>query len=506
MVKRWSGTIRAHPSAGVAFVYAVITLLMTYPLGLRLGTHLFSSTNDFWIYPWNNWWVREALLEAYTVYRTPYLFYPVGAELFSHGFSWFNTSLWLPLQALLGTLAAHNITILVTYVVAGWTAYLLAHEITGSRSAAFVAGLIYAFYPHRYAHRGQLKLLGNQWMPLVGLFLVRTMQPRRLWERLGLAAALILCGLSGLHQLFLAGVWSATWLLGQALFGNLRGAWRGAWKLAVGVLVCLIILGPLLVPIVRAVAREPDVQLETDATPDEKRTDLLAFFIPPADHSALRIEPLGQLYEKTIKFGGPTVTIGWSVLVLAGLGVWRRREAAMPWLLSAVVLACLSLGSRLQINGRLLPVPLPYSLLRPTVIGTFIRHPNRFNIALGLPICVLSALGWEALCAAWGFVRRRGLFATLFVSTLIALEYSTIPVSTVSAPHSPCYNRLREEQGEFAVADFPIDMNKDKYAMYVQTLHQRPIVGGHVSRPPTDAHRFVEEVPLLRAAREELPD
>ena len=70
-----------------------------------------------------------------------------------------------------GSLAADNVTILLTYVVGACTAYMLAYEITGSRPAAFVAGLIYAFYPHPISHRGQLNLLSNQWNPLFALFL-----------------------------------------------------------------------------------------------------------------------------------------------------------------------------------------------------------------------------------------------------------------------------------------------------------------------------------------------
>jgi hypothetical protein len=53
-----------------------------------------------------------------------------------------------------------------------------------------------------------------------------------------------------------------------------------------------------------------------------------------------------------------------------------------------------------------------------------------------------------------------------------------------------------------AVADFPIGFHAhDKWYMYAQTLHERPMVGGHVSRVPVDAHEFIDEVPLLTAAR-----
>lgn len=505
-IKRWVEGLHLHPSLAAIAAYALITLVMTLPLGLRLGTHLFSSTNDFWIYPWNNWWVKTALAQGYHVYHTPYLFYPLGAELVWHGFSWFNTFVWLPLQFVLGALAAHNVTILLTYVVAGYTAYLLGYEITGSRAAAFVGGLVYAFYPHRYAHRGQLKLLSNQWIPLAAFYLVRLTRRSRLRDGLGLGVALALCGLCGWHQLFLVGVWGAIWLLYSLVVEPQRWTWKTARSLLFGGLICLVVLAPLLTPMVRELTRTPRADLKPSANPREKRTDLLAFFLPPADHLLFQIERVARFYEDHIQFGGPAASIGWVVLFLAGLGLYGRRKAAWPWCLSAVVLAVLTLGSRLQFNGRLLPVPLPYALMRPTLLGTFLRHPNRFNIVLGLPVSVLAALGWQVAQACWSFLRQRQLWTIVAVSSLIMLEYCTVPVPTVREPVSQFYRQLRQQEEQFAVADFPIDLNKDKYNMYLQTLHERRIVGGHVSRPPVGSHDFVESVPILTAGREGPPE
>jgi len=503
---RWLEKVRRRPAPAILAAYAFVTLVMTYPLGLRLGTHLFSSTNDFWIYPWNNWWVGKALTQGYDVYFTPYLFYPQGAMLVWHGFSWFNTLMWLPIQLLLGDLAAHNITILLTYVVAGYTAYLLAYEVTGSRPAAFLAGLVYAFYPHRYGHRGQLKLLSNQWTPLVGFFLIRLTRGGRAREGVGLGVALALCGLCGWHQLFLAGLWGGTWLI------HSLAAERQLWTkqtmrgLMLGVLVCTVVLAPLLTPMIRQLVRDRGVGLEPSSESGEKQTDLLAFFLPPADHVLFRSEAIGRVYEEHVHFGGAPAAIGWASLVLTGLAVLRQRKAARPWALAALGLALLALGSRLQVNGRVRPIPMPYTLLSRTFVGTFIRNPNRFNIVLALPISVLVALGWQVARVGRARLVRAAPWSTVAMSVLILFEYCTVPVPTAQEPASPFYRQLQEESGDFAVADFPIDLGRDKHYLYTQTLHERPMVGGHISRPPVDAHAFIDEVPLLTAGREGPPD
>jgi hypothetical protein len=514
MRKRWlDGQRGLCQHLVIIVVYLLLTLVMTYPLGLRLGTHLLESSNDFWIYPWNNWWVKTALTQGHDVYHTPYLFYPQGADLYWHGFSWFNSFEWLPLQAVVGSLAAHNITILLTYVVGAYTAYLLAYEATGSCLAAFVAGLIYAFYPHRFSHRGQLKLLSNQWNPLFAFYLVRLTRRGRLRDGVGSGVALALAGLCGWHQMALAGMWGAMWLAYNLLAE--RRQWRRSTVLALllGGLICVILIAPLLLPMIAELARSQGVGLEPSTAQvkglevqEEKSTDLLAYVLPTSDHFLLQLDGLGDLYHRYALFEGPAAAVGWVTLLVAGWGVFKRKREALPWFLSALVFAVLALGPVLQINGRVLSgFPLPYALLSPTIFGQFLRHPNRFNIVLALPISVLAALGWQAVLARWSLWRWRARWASLCLALLILFEYCTVPVPVVSPPDSAFYQRLRGEEGEFAVADFPIDLSRDKYYMFVQTIHGRPMVGGHVSRPPVDAYDFIESVPILTIALERAP-
>jgi hypothetical protein len=498
---------RLYRHLAVVAVYLLLTLAMTYPLGLRLGTHLLSSKNDFWIYPWNNWWIKKALLEGHNVYYTPYLFYPRGVELFWHGICWFSTFLWLSLQTVLGSLAAHNVAILLTYVVGAYTTYLLAYEVSGSRPAAFVAGLIYAFYPHRFSHRGQLKSLSNQWNPLFALFLVRLTRQGRLRDGLGAGVGLTLSALCSWHQMLLTSVWGAMWVGWSLLAERHRWNRRTLLALVVGGLLCIVLLSPLLVPMVAALMRASEADLLPSASAaKEKSTDLLAYILPNRDHSLFLLGGLGEEYDRYVHLEGPAATVGWVTLLLVGWGALRRWKAVLPWLLAALILAILALGPELQINGRVMSgFPLPYALIEPTIVGDFVRHPNRFNIVLPLPVSVLAAVGLQAILERWKSQRRWTYGVTFCLALSILFEYSVAPVPTTRPPDSVFYQRLREEVGEFAVADFPIDLSEDKYYLFTQTLHERPIVGGHVSRPPADAHAFIESVPVLAAAREGPP-
>src|SRR5262249_58780198 len=93
-------------------------------------------------------WVRESLLAPPTTpFRTTYLFSPGGAPLLFHPFSFSLGLMSLPLQAVLGLVAAHNLLVLAAPAAMVLAVGLLAREVTGDPWAAIVAGLAAALTP-----------------------------------------------------------------------------------------------------------------------------------------------------------------------------------------------------------------------------------------------------------------------------------------------------------------------------------------------------------------------
>ncbi len=82
----------------------------------------------------------------------------------------------LPVQVYFGEpILAYNLSLLSTFPLAAFGMYLLAFHWTHHRQAAFVAGLIFAFTPYRFAAIAHLQLLTFQWMPYLLLFLDKLM-------------------------------------------------------------------------------------------------------------------------------------------------------------------------------------------------------------------------------------------------------------------------------------------------------------------------------------------
>ena len=129
----------------VTLGYIALTLFMTYPVVVRLGSHYIGSGSDMWIFHWNDWWLRKCLLEWRNPFYTTWIFYPNGVSLVYHNFAWLNTLMWLLISPLVGPIAAYNIIFILNLALGGVSMYALARYLVRDPRAAFVARLVFAF-------------------------------------------------------------------------------------------------------------------------------------------------------------------------------------------------------------------------------------------------------------------------------------------------------------------------------------------------------------------------
>ena len=185
-------TRRCHP-VWAWLSYLALTLVLTYPLVGRLSSALPSGLSDPLLNVWILWWNATVLPFSEAWWHAP-LFYPTpdGAAFTEHlaGISVFAT----PIIWVTGSpVVAYNLAFLLSFSLSGLAAYLLCHQLTGRRDAAWVAGLAYGFCPYRIDQLSHLQVLSSYWMPLALLGLHRYLaEPRWRW--------LALFGLSSLWQ------------------------------------------------------------------------------------------------------------------------------------------------------------------------------------------------------------------------------------------------------------------------------------------------------------------
>jgi hypothetical protein len=192
------------------------------------------------------------------------------------------------------------------------------------------------------------------------------------------------------------------------------------------------------------------------------------------------------------------VHIGWSVMALAIYG-WRQRSRATIrygafWLVIVAFFGVMALGPNLKIGGhelkigngismmghdRVNPLVLPYAVLWLVFPPWRLAGvPLRMMVMVQLATAVLAAAGWQALITSPHRLRRM-IAAVLLVA--IAIEYLPYP-QAVTPAEVPSYVTALKTLPGGAVIDLA---SHGPQALYYQSVHEKPIAFGYISRTPT---------------------
>jgi hypothetical protein len=498
-VKEW---LRLHwKDLAVFGVYIIVTVMMTWPVVGQLNTHLPGRGDDLLVHYWNGWRTKRLIAQGGDLYYTDLLFYPTGVSLLYHNLSWVNIALWLPLEPLVGGVAAFNLAYLLNLFLCAVGMYILARYLTRSTGAAFVAGLVYAFWPYRLFEIDHPNLIVTQWLPLLLLYLIRVVREERKIRHAVVAAVfLVLTGYARWQLLVLAALVAGLYVLYSLWFERRHWNSRVVVALAVTVVLSAALMAPALYPVARG-------QL-TRAHPEDlfppsliaKQTDLLGYVVPPHNHL---LEGLFKdlVYAKAWdRAWYSNAYLGYIVIPLAVAGIRRARRTIWFWGGLALVSWLLALGPALRFNRQVYyDIPLPHALVKDFLPIQIMREERRFNILLALPVAAMVSYGVLSFRDYASSLIRGRFVHVLFagVVLLICLDYLQIPVRTFGTEISPFYQSLAAEPGWFGLLNLPTGRDRSPFYMLCQTTHGKPIVEGSVARPPREARDFVESNPFL---------
>jgi hypothetical protein len=197
-------------ATAVTLVYGLVALIFTWPLVLRLNEVVPSDLGDplfnAWVLAWDASRILRALAghpSALAGYWQANIFYPHPYTLAYSDHQTAQALQILPVYALTRSpILSYNVAFLLTYVLSGLGMYLLIRELTGSRPAAFVAGLAFAFAPFRAGSIPHAQVLSSEWMPFAFFGFTRYFRTRTLPALGGAALAWVLQNLSCGYYLF----------------------------------------------------------------------------------------------------------------------------------------------------------------------------------------------------------------------------------------------------------------------------------------------------------------
>ncbi|MCY3763290.1 MAG: hypothetical protein OXH50_18745 [Gemmatimonadetes bacterium] len=514
-----------HPSLAVFLSYFLCSLVFTFPLILRLTTHVPGQEveGDVPTYIWNLWWMQQALTGGISPFFCEFIFAPYGVSLVFHAFVFVKALLAVPMQWFCTAWTAYNILILGTFTLAGWGMFLLAHHLTRDRRAAWVAGLIFAFSPYMLTRSlCHFNYLSSEWIPLYVLCLIRLLETKSLRWAWGGALCLLLtayCEYYYLIYLFLF----TFFFLGWRFFNNRAEVLNRTFLVRFTLMGAAATAG--FAPVLWALLGNSQGGYLYGGWGASAKygADLLAFITPPP--GSLLYGDIGAELYRTFSGGNSregTVFAGYVALGLAAVCALRLRgnQEVRPWLWLTLGAFLLSLGPLLHVAGNFVfgtgewrfAVPMPYLGVRylPLIKGA--RVAARIDIMVMLGLAVLSAF-----CVRYLLARTpRPLLWTAAIPLSIGLEYLRMPYPVAPVDIPPAYAEIARDRRDLTVMEVPLGWRTgwgttgrpfDRQQLY-QTVHGKRLLGGFVTRLPDSELQKMTALPgigQLLALQEDLP-
>ena len=481
----------------VLLLYAGLTVLMTFPLAWQWRDGLPGGSGDIWQNYWNLWWWKQSLLEGLNPLHTSLLFFPADTDLAFHTHSPFNQVLAMPINLLFGQAAAYNFCVFFALTLAGFGAYLLVRELTGSSSAGFLAGLVFAYFPQTIEQTLEhLNLFSVQFIPLTLYYLLRWSRSMRSLDALAFGACFGLNALCSWHLGLKLAMVVTPWLAWLAW--RRRDSWSAFAKgIGAAATLALLIVLPLLAPMLAVIGDGQDYFLKD---PTNRGIDSSYLLTPPFANPLFGEWTQPRYMDRRYQAAGFICFLGFLPVALALVGAVRSGRRCWPWLGLFAFGLTLALGAHLLWDGKLYgSTTLPFALLRDIPLLANLRVANRFLILSGIALAVLVGYGWAA-------IRARRVWAMPAAAVLILVEYSWMPFPVQKIELSPLLAKLAERPG--AVMDIPFHQrNRTVHNMVAQTVHGKPISGGYLaSYPPAIQDAIDREAALRQLAEVPAPD
>ncbi len=528
-----------RPFAALLAVYAALTLAITWPLVLHLGSTVPNDLGDPLLSTSILWWNAHVLPLTERWWKG-FAFFPFGGTLALSDHRLGESLLASPLQWLgCSPVTAYNLTLLATFPLSAIAAHALAFTLTRRHDASAICGLAFGFNPFRFAHISHLELLAGFGMPAALAALHQYLANRRRRWLLLFSAALAVQGLCTSYYLAFFSIVLVLWTVWYI-------RWQ-EWRVLAGLAAAAACAAAMLLPLAIAYAR-----IHRAYGLSRGFGEVLTF---SGDITSVVTAPdLSALWRWTagLNAGERQLFPGLTIVLLAVVGLastvrgsrvgrdWGNAVCALSWAAScayvAVAFGTIWLGPwrvaigplTLQADVLFKPMSVALALFvlglavrprtrrawrgrsdfafylfssaflflcsfgpKPAFHGRQVLYEPPYAWLMRLPVfsteiraparLQMPAALMLAVAAALGFHRlrltpsRRRLAAVVLIAGVLADGW----IRALPLPQVPAMWSSRRADGFDAVVELPIGAGfLDSEAMYRATLHGRPVVNG----------------------------
>lgn len=462
-------------------IYCGITALYCLPVLGKLTTEMLGPPEDNMFFYWNFWWVIEKVLSGEgTLTFTEYMFYPDGANLFYHSWSFYSIGVAALLGQFFDITTTYNIIALHSYPLSGLTAFMLVKYLTRNSYLALLGGFIFAFCPYHFGRTlHHMNLNSIHFIPLFVLYHLRSVREPGYSNAILSALFLLLSTLCSWVYLVL-GLYFLILSYGYLAIRRKRVLIRDIFaKTVLTAGLVFLTVSPWLVKMMTIGLSGTDVK---GVGRTKFVTDVFSLITPGKFHWAGGIEPISRINSTFTGNAWEIATyLGIFALAVVAIVYIRRYGDIRKYLAGALAFVLLSLGPELHILGRVLPIALPDTVIAYVPFFSSLRTPVRNILFVYVFWSILVPIASAALIAQ---MRTRWIRILLIavIPSLIFLDYFKMFHETAEIVVPECYDRIPAEDADVPLLDLPTGYVAMQYYKYYQAHHNHPIVQGHTSR------------------------
>lgn len=494
----------------VIVLYALTLTIMTYPLLFQLADIIPLSNPDTYPTIYQNWWIRESIVNGYDINQSPLLFHPVGFDVTLQPRRFTIFPLWVILYEIFGEPTAFNLTILIEVWVKAYAMYLFLMVVVDHRVGAWIGGALFAFVARGLSLALQQPDTGaTEFIPIFMLAFVSLMYRLKSDKPLSTRTWLLWVGAAilaysgnvymnlkiGVFAALVGGVYIA-WIMLFDGYWKIKRFWYTLILFAIG---CVIACSPTLLSSFSA----EYIDSAVDEFGLSDGVDLLSFikpdmFQPPFVNPFIAQftgAELNEYHETSLS------NIGFLNFFLIGVGsifLIRQKRRELVWVAMALWFWGLSLGVVIMINRE--PIDwywTPYRIVEHNLLFEVLRNPYRFSMLMWFPLAVIIAYAVRWIAGRLTLSRPVIAVGTVIVFALMLFEVSIFPLSHRSAHIAPIFKSDIWQENPGAIIGIPMGRQQVKYQMYTQLWHRQPIHEGFIGRMPPDAYDYIKANPVL---------
>ena len=471
--------MRRREAAAAALAILVMTVFVTWPQALHLGTRV-AAHHDPQFSIWRLAWIAHALAADPRHLFSANIFYPSRDTLTYSDATLLEGLVAAPLfWAGVAPMWIYNLLLLGGFAASGAAVFVLARRLTGAFLPGLVAAAVFTMAPYRIEHFMHVELQWAMWVPLAFWSAHRAFDERS--PRFGL-----LTGVFVWLQLLSCVYYGVFLAIAVAVFAVAMTVldWKqrshGLLYVAVGGGAAAVLSAPYLWFYYRA---SQAVGLRGVDEVARYSAHLSSYFSSPGQNW------LWGWTESTPELG---LFIGVVALGLAVLASdFRPRGIAAVYASVGAVSVVLSLG----MNS-----PLYRGLVAVAPILQGLRSPSRFAVIVACAVAVLAALGARAIQARFESRRRAAAVLLSFLS-LLFVEYGNTGMILMPLPtdFGSVYKVIRSA-GPGVVVELPLPRadalpGHEPDYQYWSIDHWHPLVNGYSGYYPP---RYVQMLDRMR--------